>query len=282
MPGLITHLIAGAALYLLGRYSFISLVDRTQLKSLIDEIALGQTGIIDEATALKAGRVHGLQLIIEGTIDGDRVTARAIHTETLKVIATASANGRNEIERLGKKLAAGIETFIARENLKRLRNDSPGINLEFWLETKGSAGAKISARDRGPLKIGKSVSFHFRSNRDGYLTIVDIQPNGDVVLLYPNDFSKTNEVKAGIEYSIPSKNDEFEITVTEPAGQDTIVAYFTLRKVDWLDKNRLSGDGFRSVNEGEKIGMSRGFNVAATKLKSDEWESTVLLVDVEK
>ncbi len=103
-----------------------------------------------------------------------------------------------------------------------------------------------------------------------------------MVLLYPNDFSGSNEIKKNEQYAIPSPDDGFEITVSLPEGEDTLVAFFTKKKVDWLDMKKLSGEGFRSIRDGEKVMTSRGFNVTATALKRNDWESVEMTVNVGK
>jgi len=266
----------------MGRYSFISLVERSQLGSLIKEIELSETGLLDEKTIIRAGKVFGLQVIVDGSISkSGSISARAIYSETARVIATGAVASKNDLDTLAKMLASGIETYIARENLKKLRNDSPDISLNLWLEKKD--GTKLAAAGQnGSAKIGTSVVFHFSSNMDGYITIVDIQPGGDIVVLYPNDFSGSNEINKNEQYAVPSADDGFEITVSEPAGEDTLVAFFTKKKVDWLDMKKLSGDGFKSIREGEKVMASRGFNVTATSLKKKEWESVEMTLQVGK
>jgi hypothetical protein len=262
----------------LARYRFITLVERAKLDSLVKEIELGQSGLVDDAAAAKAGRMRGCKILVTGTIRDSRVTARAIHTETAKVITSGSAE-MSGIGELGKRLASGIESHLARESLRTLRNDSPDIDLEFRAE--GGRGKKlITPRATGSVKIGDPVIFRFKSSMRGYLTIVDVQPGGDVVLLFPNDMSPSNEVRAGIEYSIPGNDDEFEITATEPAGRDTVVAFFTAKKVEWLDMKKLAGTGFRTVREGERAFAARGFAVTATRLRKSEWESAILEIDV--
>jgi hypothetical protein len=153
--------------------------------------------------------------------------------------------------------------------------------LILIFELKKRTHTKINSNPR-INRIGESVVFHFKSNRNGFLTIIDIQPNGDVVVLFPNDFSSSDGIKANTDYSIPSETDGFEITVTEPAGTDTIVAFFTLKKAAWLDRNKLGGEGFWSVKEGEKMEFSRGFNITATGLNKSEWESRALEIEVMK
>lgn len=268
----------------LGKYKFITLAERSKLSSIIKEIEMGQSGLVDENSAIQAGKLSGARILIDGSVRESGISARAIYTETGKVIAVSSVKGTADIETMGKDLARGIEVYLAKENIKMLRNDTPEINFDFWI-TNNSAGktSKIVPGSRdAKIKIGSPISFHFKPGQDGFVTIVDIQPGGDVVLLYPNDYSSSNAVNAGTEYSIPSDDDSFELHATEPAGTDTIAVFFTKRKVDWLDKSKLSGEGFKTVNDGEKFAASRGFSVQSTKLKKNEWKSAVLSVEVVK
>jgi hypothetical protein len=265
----------------LSHYKFISMIERSRLKDLIREIELSQAGFIDDATAVKVGKVHGLQVMIVGTINRDEVTARAIHMETQRVISS-SVTGLSTIKELGEKLASGIEVFLAKENLKSLRNDSPEIDLQFWVSSKSKGGLDITPDKRGRIKIGEKIVFRFKSSQSGYLTIVDIQPGGDVVILFPNDAQPSNRIESGRLYSIPSEQDAFEIIVSEPVGTDTLVAYFTKKSVDWLDRKKLTGEGFWTVKQNERLATARGFAVTATKLKRTEWESVIVEIDVEK
>ena len=266
----------------LSRYTFIRLIERSRFKELVREIELGQTGLIDDATAARVGKVHGLQVMIVGTIHRDKVTARAVHIETQRVISSASVTELSGVRALGGKIASGIEVFLAKENLKSLRNDSPEIDLRFWVSGISRGGFDIMPGRRGRIKIGEKIVFRFQSNQSGYLTIVDIQPGGDVVVLFPNDSQPSNRIESGRLYSIPSEQDAFEITVSEPVGTDTLVAYFTMKRVDWLDRKKLSGKGFWTVKQNERLATARGFAVTATKLKRNEWESVIIEIDVER
>ena len=113
------------------KYRFISLVERSRMEELVKEIELGQTGLVDENTAARLGKIQGLQIMVVVTINSEKVTARAIHIETQKVIKSYSVPHISQIEILGKKIASGIEVFLARENLKNMRNNSPDIDFKF-------------------------------------------------------------------------------------------------------------------------------------------------------
>lgn len=265
------------------KYKFIKLIERSRMKKVMNEIELGMSGLVDERTAAKAGKIHGVQVMIIGSINGEKITGRAIHVETQRIISSASVYGGAKIENLGEKLASDIEMYLARDNLKKLRNDSPDIDLDVWVERiAGKRSSRIGPESNGKVRIGDKIIFHFKSNTDGYLTIVDVQPGGDVVVLFPNEIRPSNKIEAGREYSIPSKDDGFEITVSEPAGKDSVVAFFTKRKVGWLDRKKLTGEGFWTVKKKEKISMTRGFKITATKLKRRDWESLSIDIDVYK
>ena len=262
----------------LSKYKFIKLVERSKLKEILKEFEMGMTGMVDEKTVSKAGTLHGIQIMITGSAGKNKISARAIHTESAKVIASASTSGRLKLQQLCRKLASGIEMFLARENLKTLRNDSPELKLDFWLKRKDNRS--ISPGKKGDMKIGESVVFFFKADTGGYLTIVDIQPDGNVVILFPNEMSPDNKIRGNRVYAIPSKNDEYEITVSKPAGTDTVVAFFTKKRVGWLDRKKLMGKGFWIVRDYERYNLTRGFKITTTKLKKSDWESKTLEIDV--
>ena len=264
-------------------YKFIKLIERSKTSEIFKEIKLGMTGLVDVNSAVKAGKLHGIKVLITGTVHRNKIYSRAIHVETGKIIASSSVNNSSFINLLGKNLARGIETYLARENLKNMRNNSRDIDFKIWVENLSRNRNKhLKPGQRGTMKISDKVVFHFKSNRDGYVTIVDIQPGGDVVILFPNDLSPNNKIYAGKHYSIPSKDDAFEIVVSEPAGRDTIVAFFTKRKVKWLDRKLLTGEGFKTVKDGQKLTMTRGFKINATRLKRKNWESKAIEIDVSR
>ena len=60
------------------------------------------------------------------------------------------------------------------------------------------------------------------------------------------------------------------------------MAFFTEKPVDWLDRSKLSGEGFWSVKENQKLELTRGFKVTSTKLNSRQWESKSLEIEVVK
>ncbi len=271
----------GQLICALSRYGFIRLIERDRIDIVLREQSLGQIGVVNEATAAKTGRVLGAEIIVIAIRTGNTITVRAIHAETALVIAKAVAVESGDIPSAADSIAYDLGTHLARENLKRVRNNNPAIHLDFQAEIGDSRpDKKNNINGEGWAKTGDAVRFTFMSDRDGYLTIVDIQPDGEVVLLYPNEYHPSNEIKAGTRYVIPGKDDGFMIHFTRPAGKDTVAAFFTVKRVDWLDGKTLGGKGFWTVRSGERVAAARGMTVVASRLGEQEWKSACIEIEV--
>ena len=82
--------------------------------------------------------------------------------------------------------------------------------------------------------------------------MLDVGPNGNITVIFPNKYHSDNFVRAGVTYQVPSPNYGFEFDIQGPAGLERIKAIVTLNKVSLL---KLDLDkGFHSV----KRGTSRG------------------------
>ena len=73
-----------------------SVIDRTHLKAILQEHRLSATGLIDPQTARKLGQISGADVLVTGTItpfgDTIRLSAKALDTETAKLIAASTAD----------------------------------------------------------------------------------------------------------------------------------------------------------------------------------------------
>jgi len=102
----------------------------------------------------------------------------------------------------------------------------PILNFTQALSTRGLS---ISV-DRGPggtYKFGEEVPIRIRSDRDGFLTIYNIDSTGTVSLLFPNNFVQNNQVKAGQLVTIGDLSDPFKIQAQGVPGRETVIAVLT-------------------------------------------------------
>lgn len=72
---------------------------------------------------------------------------------------------------------------------------------------------------------GEKIVVYLEGNRDFYARVVDINSEGDIVQLLPNNYRTSSFFKGNTKYTIPNEDDKFELTVSPPYGTDRIVVY---------------------------------------------------------
>ena len=80
------------------------------------------------------------------------------------------------------------------------------------------------------LEVGTELEIVVTSSRDGYLVLLDIDAVGDMVQIFPNEFSLASgvptSVRAGEAKHVPdlALEPSFRLRVSPPAGVGTLVA----------------------------------------------------------
>src|SRR5712692_2319135 len=79
---------------LVGDAKGFEVIERTQLKVILQEHKLATTGLIDPQTARKLGQIAGVDALVTGTItpfgDSVRLSVKALDTTTAKTIAAST------------------------------------------------------------------------------------------------------------------------------------------------------------------------------------------------
>ena len=94
----------------------------------------------------------------------------------------------------------------------------------------GSAPGKVNLfiDDDNRIRIGEQLTFKARSSVAGRLALIDINADGQVVLIFPNKFvtsPKVGHIEAGQEISVPDNGSAFE--AVEPVGKSRMIALVT-------------------------------------------------------
>lgn len=72
---------------------------------------------------------------------------------------------------------------------------------------------------------GENVEVFFRTNRDAYVVVVDIDTRGRARLLFPTRSRDDGFVEAGRTMALPGRRAGYRLMVTGPAGLERIVAF---------------------------------------------------------
>ncbi|EQB63656.1 MAG: PEGA protein [candidate division Zixibacteria bacterium RBG-1] len=109
-----------------------------------------------------------------------------------------------------------------------IRVPNSGLDIDVWVDRGNGA----------TYNPGDDIRIHFKTNRDAFVVIYNVDTRGYVHLLYPYDYRESRFVEGRNTYSIPSSRDDYDLIVDGPAGTEQIVAIaswdpFDLPNLGW-------------------------------------------------
>ncbi len=141
--------------------------------------------------------------------------------------------------------------------IKKVRQTSNDFNIRLWTNSS-------------QYKLGDTLSFFFRAERDCYLNLVDINSRGELTVIFPNRFHQDNYVQAGRTYQIPDESYGFEFQAQPPAGKDRVYAIASTTPLNIFDGS-YGQSGFMAITRNQTRGAkARGIGV---KLKNTRLDS---------
>ena len=160
---------------------------------------------------------------------------------------------QTEMNRFDGKGSGPVDMYqFAVNNLLSMEPVKSPVEVEVWADKK-------------VYQIGDTITFYFRSDRDTYITLIDIGTSGEMRVLFPNPFQKNNFVMGGQTYAIPKRDAEFSIKVEYPPGLERIKAIATETP---LSIAKTDGNQFFSVFSKED---TKDMDTMAKGLEDQSW-----------
>ncbi len=101
-----------------------------------------------------------------------------------------------------------------------------GKNWAELSNMKSTKGYDIKVYSKSQkYKIGKEMTFEMTSKKDGLLYILYTSQKDKTMLLYPNDLSRDNTVKAGETITIPAKDNQWKMQASAPEGKSLLTFF---------------------------------------------------------
>ncbi len=98
------------------------------------------------------------------------------------------------------------------------------------------AGVTIDVLPSSSVNLGENIWFRVSSQRPGWLVLLDINADGEVTQLIPNDIMTeegiNHRIEPGQHVTIPEIPSPLQFTASEPVGEGTLMAIVTEDNVD--------------------------------------------------
>ena len=121
------------------------------------------------------------------------------------------------------------------------------------------AALALAAGCEKAFRAGDKVQFKVTVDRDAYVRLFNIRPDGSAVMIFPNAYHRDNFLRAGKVLTVPSGNMDFEFVVEPPFGPEAVQAVATTSPLAsnyvatrGLDAPAEKEDPFKHIHNGTR------------------------------
>jgi TolB-like protein len=203
---------------------------------------------------------------------GLEMRAQLIRTKTGNILS--SGYGQIDREEIHPDDLAEIDNPIA--SFSSIDGSDDGDEYDFELNRLVSGnpksdefGIKVYA-DKKDYQIGENLIFTVTAKKNCYLTILDVGANGDITVIFPNAYRRSNFIKAGEKIKIPAPDYNFNFSILGPPGLERIRALAT-QSPEFPIKLNLQ-NGFHSISKREVSGL-KSVKALASRFNSRQSKS---------
>ena len=121
--------------------------------------------------------------------------------------------------------------------------------------------------------VGEAVRLFVRSNKDAYVTVLNVGPSGNTTMLFPNAAQRDARVRANQVVEIPAQGSGASIRVGGPVGRELIKVIASTSPVPLFDATKLTGAGPFAMVSGDGRSVARDLQVTMdAQPASHEWD----------
>ena len=238
---------------------------------------------------------------VEATAEGQRFDYRLQIRQTegqveLALVRDGTPGGSvsgNDAPAALAALRPQLENAYATKCLSVLDNPDPPFKVEVWANRGQTTDSLGSAPDEKSVQaqIGTLIRFNFRAEKTCYLTLIDLDANGEVNVLFPNQYQPDGRIQAGKVYRTGIKGEmPFQIRATGPAGREMVKVIASLDSLDIpsLKMGQAGPAGTRRIASGSEFvrqliydltvsGTAVGDSLPVTR--TDKWVTDYLIIE---
>ncbi len=209
---------------------FIQIIDRMNIEEILEEMKLGQLGILKEGTYPKTGELLGAEYLI--IIENFGETFKLVHSPSAKIIGSWSEFSYKNISTMTK--------LLEREySIKELISKTEKESKDFYFKIINFP----SISDNKNLKVNDEIKFSLEvkslKKRKLFLNIFVYSTDGSMTRIFPNSFQKNNLISTNEIFEFPNSliPKEYKLVATPPVGEDQYIFIASENKL-LLDENK--------------------------------------------
>ncbi len=147
-------------------------------------------------------------------------------------------------------------------------NPTPGdLSVVVWVDKDpGRSGNAV-------YRIGEPIRISVKVNRDAYVYLFNVNADGSIDLILPNNYDRNNRLRAGQVRTFPPKGARYEFTITGPEGENYVLALASLRP---LSLGEIADVQSGSINLRGLRNLSKSLSIIVRPVPNREWASAAI------
>jgi len=132
------------------------------------------------------------------------------------------------------------------------------------LETLTDDGLEVLAwvdRPDYTYASGEDVHVFVETNKDAYVTVLNVDPAGETTVLFPNEYQPDNFVAGGRALRVPDPNATFRIVVSGTVGTELLKVIASTEPRPLFDAQQLGAAGPFQVVRAQPVRLARSLTV---------------------
>jgi len=185
-----------------------------------------------------------------------------LEKDLIEAYAHAAVKLIQEIERTWFKDASSGDCFKVRIKAEVVPDSRMMNRVEKGISVDPSGPLVVQAwTDKKEYKESEKIKIYLRGNKPFYARLMYKSISGDMVQILPNPYRSEKYFNGGVIYEIPSGSDRFDLEVSPPFGEESIILYASSDPLGEIS-TAAQGGVFQVKTRPEDIGMkTRGIKI---------------------
>ena len=155
------------------------------------------------------------------------------------------------------------------DELQDIKNPDAGFKVDLWVDRKDAT-----------YNVGDEVAFLFKTNKDCYLTLLNVGTSGKTHIIFPNKHQKENLVKAGTTYQVPAEEAKFVFKANGPSGEEVVKAIATLKEITLLSQADVKPAGDVQEVTKPEAQVAKDIAIALKPINTKRWTEAELVLKI--
>ena len=117
---------------------------------------------------------------------------------------------------------------------------------------------------------GEDVQVFVETNKDAYVTVLNVDPAGETTVLFPNRYQSDNFVAAGRALKVPDPTSRFRIVVSGAVGTELLKVIASTRPAPLFETQQLNEAGPFQMVRARPAGIARSLAVVMTDERTSD------------